>query len=244
MTSLKGKTVIVTGAANGIGRAEAELLARSGAHVVFTDLDEENGTAAAQPFGDNAFFIRHDVSSAADWQNVVAVTIARYGKLDGLVNNAGIYRPGTLADTTDEIFDSQVAVNQKGTFLGMKYAAVEMKRTGGGSIINTSSICGIRGIRGCIAYNATKWAVRGLTRTAALELGEYRIRVNAVLPGFIETKIIAVNPPEMNEQAAKDAVLGRLGQPEDIASLTRYLISDESAFVTGADFLADGGYTL
>ncbi|RWR03032.1 hypothetical protein ED28_04325 [[Pantoea] beijingensis] len=244
MASLNGKTIIVTGAANGIGRAEAELLARSGANVVFTDLDEANGTAAAEAFGEQAVFIRHDVSSAADWQRVIATTIERFGRLDGLVNNAGIYRPGALEDTTEENFDTQVAINQKGTFFGMQYAAAEMKKSGGGSIVNTSSICGIRGFRGCIAYNGTKWAIRGLTKTAAAELGKYGIRVNAVLPGFVDTNILSANSDEMNQQAAKDSVLNRLGRPEDIASLVLYLISDDSAFVTGADLLADGGYTL
>lgn len=114
----------------------------------------------------------------------------------------------------------------------------------GGSIVNTSSICGLRGISGCIAYNSTKWAIRGITRTAALELAPFGIRVNAVLPGFIDTALISANPPGMNAEAAADTPLGRLGSPYDIAALTRYLLSDDSSFVTGADFLADGGYTL
>jgi NAD(P)-dependent dehydrogenase (short-subunit alcohol dehydrogenase family) len=244
MVGIEGKTVIVTGAANGIGLGEAEVLAAAGAQVVLTDLDEVAGKGAAEALGDQAIFLRQNVSSAAEWQKVVAEANKRFGKIDGLVNNAGIYRPGTIADTTDEIFDSQVAINQKGTFLGIKYVSEAMKATGGGSIVNTSSICGIRGIPGCIAYNSTKWAIRGITRTAALELAPFHIRVNAVLPGFIETAIISANPPEMNEQAAADTPLKRLGQPKDIASLVLYLLSDQSAFVTGADFLADGGYTL
>ncbi|MBQ5265193.1 SDR family oxidoreductase [Klebsiella pneumoniae] len=244
MASLNGKTVIVTGAANGIGRAEAELLARSGANVVFTDLDQTNGELAAKAFGEKAIFVRHDVSSASDWENVIAATIARFGRLDGLVNNAGIYKPSLLVETTEENFDIQVAVNQKGAFLGMKYAALQMMENGGGSIVNTSSICGIRGFHGCISYNGTKWAIRGLTKTAASELGKYDIRVNAVLPGFVDTNILAANSDEMNQAAAKGAVLNRLGRPEDIASLVLYLISDDSAFITGSDMLADGGYTL
>lgn len=154
MSTVEGKTIIVTGAANGIGRGEAECLVASGAQVVFTDVDEANGEATVKPLGDRALFLRHDVSSAAEWQKVIAATKQRFGKIDGLVNNAGIYRPGTLATTTDEIFDSQIAINQKGTFLGMKYVSEELKATGGGAIVNTSSLCGIRGIQGCIAYNS------------------------------------------------------------------------------------------
>ena len=243
MGSLEGKTVIVTGAAKGIGRGEAELLAASGAQVVLTDIDEANGATLARSLGEKAIFHRHDVSSAAEWQKVVAEAKKRFGKIDGLINNAGIYRPASIADTTDEIFDSLVAINQKGTFLGIKYVSEEMKGKGG-SIVNTSSICGIRGIPGCIAYNGTKWAIRGITRTAALELAPFNIRVNAVLPGFIETAILSANSAEINEQAAADTPLKRLGQPKDIASLVLYLLSDESSFVTGADFLSDGGYTL
>lgn len=244
MGDMNGKTVIVTGAANGIGLAEAEVLAAKGANVVLTDIDEAAGKAAAEKLGANAIFKRHDVSLSAEWQNVISEALTRFGRLDGLVNNAGIYRPGSIAETTDEIFDRQVAINQKGTFLGIKHAAEAMKASGGGAIVNTSSICGIRGIPGCIAYNGTKWAIRGITRTAALELAPFGIRVNAVLPGFIETNILSANSDDMNRQAAADTPLKRLGQPQDIASLVLYLLSEESSFVTGADFLADGGYTL
>lgn len=243
MGHVEGKTIVVTGAAHGIGRATAELLAVSGAHVVVTDIAEAGAQAAAEALGDQAVFFRHDVSSSMDWQRLITLVKQRFPTIDGLVNNAGRYLPGTISDTTEETFDSQVAVNQKGTFLGVKYVSHEMKGSGG-SIVNTSSICGIRGIPGCIAYNSTKWAIRGITRTAALELAPFNIRVNAVLPGFVDTALIAANPPEMNAAAKADTPLGRLGQPQDIAALTRYLLSDESSFVTGADFLADGGYTL
>ncbi|WP_406817357.1 SDR family NAD(P)-dependent oxidoreductase [Mycobacterium sp. M23085] len=243
MGHVEGKTIVVTGAAHGIGRATAELLATSGAHVVVTDIDEAGAEAAAEALGDQAVFFRHDVSSSTEWQRLITLVKQRFPTIDGLVNNAGRYLPGTIADTTEESFDSQVAVNQKGTFLGVKYVSQEMKGSGG-LIVNTSSICGIRGIPGCIAYNSTKWAIRGITRTAARELAPFNIRVNAVLPGFVGTALIAANPPEMNAAAKADTPLGRLGHPQDIATLTRYLLSDESSFVTGADFLADGGYTL
>src|SRR5262245_25279863 len=130
MSSLDGKRVIVTGSAKGIGRAEAELLAKSGAQVVFTDIDDENGTGAASPYGDRALFIHHDVSRAEDWVRVIAATKERFGGLDGLVNNAGIYLPASLAETTEEIFDRQIAVNQKGTFLGLQHASEAMKAEG------------------------------------------------------------------------------------------------------------------
>lgn len=243
MRGIEGKTIIVTGSANGIGRGEAQVLVELGAQVVLTDLDETEGVTTASSLGKQALFIRHDVTSSAGWQSVISLTKKHFGKIDGLVNNAGIYRPGSIADTTDEIFDSQVAVNQKGTFLGIKFVSAEMTRNGG-SIVNTSSICGIRGIPGCIAYNGTKWAIRGITRTAAVELAPYKIRVNALLPGFVDTAILSANPPEMNEQAALDTPLKRLGQPNDIATLVAYLLSDESSFVTGSDFLVDGGFTL
>ncbi|MEJ5053371.1 SDR family NAD(P)-dependent oxidoreductase [Sphingobacterium sp. MYb382] len=241
--SLEGKTIIVTGAANGIGRAEAELLALSGANVVFTDLDDKEGKEVIKPFGKKAVYLHHDVTKPSDWKNVIDSTINLFGQLDGLVNNAGIYLPGSIEEVTEDDIDKQINVNQKGTFWGIQYAAEVMKKSGG-SIVNTSSICGIKGLAGCIIYNSTKWAIRGITKTAASELGKYKIRVNAVLPGFVETKIIAVNTPEMNQQAARDAALGRLGQPEDIAHIVKYLLSDESSFVTGSDFLIDGGWTL
>ena len=243
MRGIEGKTIIVTGSANGIGRGEAQVLVEFGAQVVLTDLDEAEGVTTAASLGKQALFVRHDVTSAAEWQSVISLAKKHFGKIDGLVNNAGIYRPGSIAETTDEIFDSQVAVNQKGTFLGIKFVSAEMTKNGG-SIVNTSSICGIRGIPGCIAYNGTKWAIRGITRTAAVELAPHKIRVNAVLPGFVDTAILSANPPEMNEQAAFDTPLKRLGQPNDIATLVAYLLSDESSFVTGSDFLVDGGFTL
>lgn len=242
--SVEGKTVIVTGAANGIGRAEAELLALSGANVVFTDLEDDKGQEAVKPFGNKAIYIHHDVTRREDWKKVIEQTLNTFGRIDGLVNNAGIYLPAKLEEVTEELLEKHLSVNIKGSLWGIQSVAEVMKTNGGGSIVNTSSICGIRGIAGCISYNATKWAIRGITKTAAQELGRSKIRVNAVLPGFINTRIIAANDPEMNEQAAHDAALDRLGTPEDIAYLVKYLISDESSFVTGSDYLIDGGWSL
>src|SRR5262249_44784652 len=157
----------------------------------------------ARPFGDRAVFLHHDVSNSADWADVVKAVTDRFGGIDGLVNNAGLYLPTPLAEASEESFDPQAAVHQQDTFLGLPQVSEQMRQQGrGGSIVNTSSIAGIRGVQGCAAYNSTKWAIRGLTKTAAAELGSDRIRVNAVLPGFIDTTFIAVNPPGMNEQAA------------------------------------------
>lgn len=243
--NLDNKVIIVTGAASGIGKAKAETFAAEGAKVVLTDVNEAGVQDAAKKIGKSAIALRHDVSVESEWNTVVGKTVEAFGRVDGLVNNAGIYLRGTIDDTTVEAFDKQFAVNQRGTFLGIKIVSAQMRRVGHpGSIVNTSSITGITGLPGTIAYTGTKWAIRGINKTAAAELGEHRIRVNVILPGFIKTPILDVNPPEMNAQAAKDSKAGRLGRPEEIAHLAVYLLSDASAFVTGSEFLIDGGWTL
>ncbi len=245
MSRVDGKVIIVTGASSGIGRAEAEMLVSRGARVALTDINEKDGRRAAQVLGDNAAFLRHDVSDETAWQEVVAKTVETFGRVDGLINNAGIYLPTNIDETTTELFDKQAFVNQRGTFLGVKTVSAHMKSAGhGGSIINTSSICGIKGLPGCIAYTSTKWAIRGMTQSAAAELGQHNIRVNTILPGFIDTPILKANSDEMNAAGATDAVLGRLGKPEEIALLAVYLLSEDSAFVTGSEFLIDGGWSL
>ena len=242
MGSLDGKVAIITGAARGQGEAEARLFVAEGARVMLTDVLSE-GEAVAKALGDLAAFSLHDVSKAADWERVVKSTTDRFGRLDILVNNAAIYRMRTLNDTTDEDWDEITRVNQRGPFLGMRTAAPAMRKVGGGSIINISSGAGLRGVRNMIAYATSKWAVRGMTKCAALELAADRIRVNSVHPGVIETPMLKHNPDALNQAMVRATPISRIGQPEDIARMVLYLASDAASFVTGAEFTVDGGAT-
>ncbi|MPY95372.1 MAG: SDR family oxidoreductase [Acidimicrobiia bacterium] len=238
---VEGKVVIVTGAARGQGAAEARLLAREGATVVLTDLRPEGEAVAAEIGGR---FQRHDVSSAEQWDSVVSGTLAEHGRVDGLVNNAAILLTGRLLDTTEDDFRRTTDVNQMSVFLGMKAAAAHMKEQGSGSIVNISSGAGIRATAGSFAYAASKFAVTGMTKAAALELGRYGVRVNSVHPGVINTPMIA----EMTEGGRSDRLvrhtpLRRMAQPEEVANLVLFLVSDESSYSTGAEFVVDGGIT-
>jgi 3alpha(or 20beta)-hydroxysteroid dehydrogenase len=243
MGALDGKVAIVTGAARGQGAAEARLFAAEGARVVLTDVDERGRQTAAE-IGADAVFLDHDVGESADWTRVVDDTMSRFGRLDVLVNNAAIYRLRRLEETTDEEFDAITRVNQRGVFLGLRTAAPAMRRSGGGSIVNISSGAGLKGVPSMIAYSATKWAVRGMTKCAAMELARDRIRVNSVHPGLIETAMLDENPTAMNEAMLKATPIGRIGTPEDVAKLVLYLASDASGFVTGGEFAIDGGAIL
>ena len=193
MGSLDGKVAIVTGAARGQGEAEARLFVTEGARVMLTDVAPE-GAAIAEALGDRALFSQHDVGSAADWKRVVESTVHHFGRLDVLVNNAAIYRMRSLLDTTDEELDEITRVNQRGTFLGMRTATPAMRAAGGGAIINISSAAGLKGVPNMIAYATTKWAVRGMTKCAALELAADHIRVNSVHPGVIDTPMLETQP--------------------------------------------------
>jgi 3alpha(or 20beta)-hydroxysteroid dehydrogenase len=242
MGILDGKVAIVTGAARGQGEAEARLFVGEGAKVMLTDVLPEGG-AVAEALGDLAAFSAHDVSSAADWERVVQATTQRFGRLDILVNNAGVYRMRSLLDTTDEEFDEITRINQRGPFMGMRAAARAMRASGGGSIINISSGAGLRGVRNMIAYAATKWALRGMTKCAALELAADRIRVNSIHPGVIETAMLNENPAAFNDAMVRATPIGRIGRPDDIARMVVYLASDAASFITGAEFAVDGGGT-
>lgn len=243
MGTLDGKVAIVTGAARGQGAAEARLFVSEGAKVMVTDvLPEGEGVAGA--LGDLAAFSLHDVSSAADWERVVRATTQRFGRLDILVNNAAIYKMRSLLDTTDDEFDQITRINQRGPFLGMRTAAPAMRASGGGSIINISSGAGLRGVRNMLAYAATKWALRGMTKCAALELAADRIRVNSIHPGVIETPMLDHNPAAFNQAMVRATPIGRIGQPDDIARMALYLASDAASFITGAEFAVDGGGTV
>jgi 3alpha(or 20beta)-hydroxysteroid dehydrogenase len=240
MGTLDGKVAIITGAARGQGATEARLFVAEGARVMLTDVLPQ-GDAVAKSLGDLAAFAKQDVGSAADWERIVKSTTQRFGRLDILVNNAAIYRMRSLLDTTDEELDEITRVNQRGPLLGMRTVAPAMRAGGGGSIINISSGAGLRGVRNMIAYSTTKWAVRGMTKCAALELAPYRIRVNSVHPGIIETPMLEENPAALNQAMVRATPIGRIGQPEDIARMVLYLASDAAGFITGAEFSVDGG---
>lgn len=235
---LGDRVALVTGGARGQGLAESRALAAAGASVVIADVLEEEGEAAAEAIGEAARFQRLDVSSEVEWQAAIDATMGWFGGLDILVNNAGILLQRRLVDTTVEEFNAVVAVNQLGTFLGMKAAVAPMRARGGGCIVNVSSTGGLRGIPGMIAYSGTKFAVRGMTRTAALELGRFGIRVNAVLPGSVDTPMIAHIDPEGRYDRLP---IPRQGTPEEIAAMVVVLASDASSYITGTDIVIDGG---
>ena len=241
---LAGRTALVTGGARGIGAAVARRLHDDGANVVITDVLEADGRALAAALGVRAAFFEHDVTQDAAWGRVVAATIATFGGLHVLVNNAGIYEPGSIAEAELAGVERQIRVNQFGTFLGMRHAQAPMRAAGGGSIVNISSIAGLLGFPGAAAYVGTKWAVRGMTKTAAVELAPDRIRVNSVHPGFIETPMIDKNSAEANQAGIEATPLKRVGQPDEIAAAVSYLVGPGAGFVTGAELTVDGGWVL
>ena len=245
---LENKVALISGGARGMGAAEARLFAREGAKVVIGDVLEEDGhqtEAQINESGRECLFVRLDVTSEANWQEAVATTVARFGKLDILVNNAGIYPPALIEDTTEELWDRIMDINGKGVFLGTKCAIPEMRKAGGGSIVNISSISGIVGQSYVSAvYNASKGAVRILTKSTAIQYASEGIRVNSVHPGPIDTPMTAFRqggPPAVAESIAR-VPLGRNGQPDDVAFGVLYLASDESSFVTGSELVIDGGF--
>src|ERR1700744_1547028 len=198
MPRLQNKIIIVTGGARAQGAAEARLFVREGARVIITDVLEAPGAQLARELGqDNAVFLRHDVSSETDWQKALDAAAA-LGGLHGLINNAGIYQPASLMETDAALFERHLRINQLGVFLGMKAVVPLMERSGGGAIVNISSVAGLRGSPGAIAYSATKWAVRGMTKAAAVDLASRGIRVNSIHPGPIDTPMLDVPPPEKN----------------------------------------------
>jgi 3alpha(or 20beta)-hydroxysteroid dehydrogenase len=241
MSDLDGQVAIITGAARGQGEAEARLLAANGARVVLTDILSAQGAAVAADIGDAALFLTQDVSSAEGWQEVVAATVETFGGIDILVNNAAISRPLKLEATEPEMYDLIYRVNQLSVYLGMRAVIEPMKSRGGGSIINISSVAGLRGTSTLFAYTATKWAMRGMSKSAALELARYKIRVNTICPGVIDTPINDDNPARMNEVLVKTTPMRRMGEPNEIAEAVLFLASPRASFVTGADFAIDGG---
>jgi 3alpha(or 20beta)-hydroxysteroid dehydrogenase len=243
MGRLKGKVILISGGARGQGAAEARLFVAEGARVVIGDVLESEGNQLAAELGKAAVFVRQDVTKEVDWEQTVHAAEA-FGGLHGMVNNAGIYQPRPLMDTDTELFERHMRINQLGCFLGMKCVVPFMERSGGGSIVNISSVAGLRGSPGAIAYSATKWALRGMTKAAAVDLAPRGIRVNSVHPGPIDTEMLKVRTPEQNEQRLQLVPMRRMGTADEVASLVLFLLSDESAYITGAEVAIDGGATL
>ena len=239
---LEGKVALISGGARGMGAATARLFVAEGAKVVIGDvLPEVKETAAS--IGDSAHGVTLDVTDESSWQAAVAETESRFGKLDILVNNAGILMIKAIADTTEADFRRVLDVNALGVFLGIREAAPAIKRAGGGAIVNLSSVEGLGGNKYVIAYCASKFAVRGMTKSAALELAVDGIRVNSVHPGGIDTPMVRAFAPKDEHVASvgKQVPLKRTGTPEEVAEAVAWLASDASSYVTGAELAVDGG---
>jgi 3(or 17)beta-hydroxysteroid dehydrogenase len=248
MQRVEGKVCIITGAASGIGREDALLLAREGAKVVLTDLNEEAGRQVAAQIGANALFIHHDIASESDWQNVVKTTVEHFGRLDVLVNNAAILALGSIEDTTLELWQKVQKINGDGYFLGCKYAIQAMKETGGGSIINMSSVAALGAMPMFCAYSASKGAVAAMTRSIALHCKQqgYRIRCNSVHPDGVNTPMTqALAGGQVIPQEALDQdPMNRMAAPRDIANVVLFLATDESRFVNGAEIRVDNAQLI
>jgi len=243
---LKGKVALISGGARGQGAVEGKLFAREGAKVVLGDVLETDGMRTAEEIraqGGEAVFIKLDVTSEDDWQRAVDTAVSTYGRLDVLVNNAGILQMEGVEDLTSEVWERVTAVNQKGVWLGMKAAVPALRQAGGGSIVNISSISGLIGTGLQTAYQASKGAVRIMTKTAAMEYAKEGIRVNSVHPGPIDTPMTTPLDREVWQMFLNGVPLKRAGTSEDIAYGVLYLASDESSFVTGSELVIDGGYT-
>ena len=246
---LDGKVAIITGGAHGMGAEECRIFAREGAKVVIADILEEEGKqleAEIAESGGNAVFVRLDVTSEDDWQSAVEATVARYGKLDTLVNNAGIARPHTPEGLRTEDWDVLMNINAKGVFLGMKYAIPEMQKAGGGSIVNISSISGIVGQPQVhMGYNASKGAVRIVTKSAAVQYAQDGIRVNSVHPGMMPPMraSIAAQRPGSRDALIAAVPMGRAGRREEVGNAVLFLASDEASYITGAELVVDGGFS-
>lgn len=243
---LEGKVAIVTGGSRGTGEATARRFVREGASVVLADILDEQGRKLAAELGDRSLYVHLDVTSEAEWARCLDETLARFGKLDILVNNAAVLHIAPLEETALADWDRLVRVNQTGPFLGIKTVSKALRAAGGGSIVNVSSIDGLEGMSYVAAYASTKWALRGLTKCAALELGRDGIRVNTVCPaGGSEEMAAPWRPPGSKDTSGymDGRPIPRRGTVEEIAAMILFLASDESSFCTGGDFPVDGGHS-
>lgn len=243
MSLLDGKNIVITGAAQGMGAEHARRCVGEGARVLLTDLQEEAGEKLASEIGPNAIFVRQDVTVAEDWERVASLAVERFGQIDGLVNNAAIWWTESILKEDIERFRKMLDVNVIGTWLGVRTIAPYLREAGGGSIVNLSSIAGTRGIPEHAAYGASKWAVRGLSKVAAAELGEWNIRVNTVHPGAIEGTGMFQIPASEYETLFETQPLRRPGQRGEVSGLVLFLLSDHSSYVTGHEHIVDGGRT-
>ena len=242
MKRLENKVAIITGAAQGMGAAHAKLFVEQGAKVVLTDLNEEKGQAFAAELGENAIFVKQNVTSEEDWSNVVAAAEEKFGPVNVLVNNAGITMAKSMLDISVEEYRRIVDINQTSVFIGMKTVAPSMAKSAGGSIVNISSMNGL--VAGAVGYTDTKFAVRGMTKAAAMNLAPMGIRVNSVHPGVIATPMVVQEDTKAAVEAFSAHIpLKRVAQPEEVSNLVLFLASDESSYSTGSEFVIDGGLT-
>jgi len=250
MTRFNHQTVLVTGGTGGQGASHVRAFHAEGANVVVADIDAERGAALAAELGERALFVRLDVTSEESWAEAVAATERTFGALSVLVNNAGVQNPPALLEDTDPRTWSRILdINLTGTFLGLRAAGPALRRSGGGAIVNIASTSGIGGTAHYAPYVASKWAVRGLTRTAALEMGRDGIRVNAIHPGVVATPFITEpaagsDAPISDFYSPEPFAIPRLGQPADITALVLFLASSQASFITGSEYVADGGLLL
>lgn len=246
---LEGKVALITGGARGMGASEAQLFLDEGAKVVITDILDEVGQETARrlsPDGSRCIFYRHDVTNESEWDSVVADAIGAFGQIDVLVNNAGIFEQGSILDTSLKNFERTMDINVTGVFLGMKTVAPHMVQRKQGSIINISSVAGLNGTPGFIAYGASKWAVRGMTKGVAKELAPFGVRVNSIHPGIIDTPMLQTFDEAgegVREMVRTRIPLGYEAEPIHVARLALYLGSDDSAYSTGSEFIVDGGWS-
>ncbi|TQC42654.1 glucose 1-dehydrogenase [Rhodococcus sp. WS4] len=246
MARLDGKVAIITGAARGQGASHARAFVAEGAKVIIADVITDAGEFLAAELGDNAIFVKLDVTDRDNWNNVIEEAEHKFGPVNVLINNAGIFRTAPIEEVTEEDYRLIISINQVGPFLGMKAVLPSMKKAGGGTIVNISSIGGLGGSLNGVAYVASKHAVRGMSKVAALEFAQHGIRVNTVYPGAINTPMIQQG--SATDQSVVEATLAaipmhRVAEPDEVSKLVLFLASDESSYSTGADFVIDGGVT-